>query len=211
MLRNPNLNPLVDTLTELPSLWPTLQEAYTDLGRIQGAEQLQQLRSFPESGTFPNIKALNNIILAPLTVISHLSEYFCLAEEFHNPTSAAPTGSLDVQGFCIGFLAAAAIAGSRNREELQKHSSTALRLAVCIGAIIDLDEATHSDPLERSSAYAIRWKTDSEQASLYEIMNSYPSVSYNLFNIRFSSPSSLASEMNKKNSLNMAFPQCQQD
>ncbi|MCJ1462838.1 hypothetical protein MMC07_001441 [Pseudocyphellaria aurata] len=177
LLGNSNLKPLVDTLTELPSLWPTLQDYYPDLGRVQGAEQLQRLGSFLESGTFSSIEALNNIILAPLTVISHFLEYSRLAEEVHNPTSAAEIGSSDVQGFCVGFLAAAAIAGSRDSVELQKHSSTALRLAVCIGAIIDLDEATHPDPVERSSAYAVRWKTDSEQARLYEILDSYPSVS----------------------------------
>lgn len=180
LLGNPNLKPLVDTLTDLPSLWPTLQEAYPDLDRIQGAEQLQHLSIFPESGTFPNIKALNNMILASLTIVSHISKYFCHDEEAHNPTFAAEMGSSNVQGFCVGFLAAAAIAGSQDREELQKHSSTALRLAVCIGAIIDLDEVAHSDPRERSSAYAIRWKTESEQARLYEILNSYPSVSCDL-------------------------------
>ena len=176
-----DLSFLVDTIRELPSLWPTLQQACPHLSRIPGAEQLDQLGSFLESETTLNVKTLNSILLAPLTVISQIVEYSHLGQEEEGSAVPALFEGISkyesVQGFCIGFLAAAVVACSRNKTEFQHFSSIALRLAVCIGSIIDLDEIAHPDPLSRSLSYSIRWSTESEHAHLEGTLSCYSSVS----------------------------------
>ena len=182
---NPELDFLVDTIIELPSLWPALERACPDLSKIPGAEELEQLHSFLKSGALPNIKALNNILLAPLTVIAQVVEFLSRSREGEHAT--VPTSfqteyrSGNVQGFCVGFLAAAAVACSRNKTEFQQLASIALRLAVCVGAIVDLGERTLLDPLDHSSSLSVRWTMDCEQAHFERILDRYSSVSCHVF------------------------------
>jgi Starter unit:ACP transacylase in aflatoxin biosynthesis len=182
IIGNPDLGFLVDTITELPSLWPTLQQAHPSLSRIPGEEKLDQLSQYIKSGTLPNVKSRSNILLAPLTVISQIVEFWRLGRETENaafPASFQSNSKLgSVQGFCIGFLTSSAVACSQNRAQFQQFSSTALRLAVCVGAIVDLDEGSLLDPLDRTSSFAVRWKTDSEQASLEKTLKTYSRVSF---------------------------------
>ena len=182
ILGNPDLNVFVDAITELPSLWPTLEEACPHLSSIQGAEQLNQLTDFLTHRTFQDFRALNNIVLTPLTLISQVVEFLRLSQNAEFGTFPAflqgqPTTS-SVQGFCVGFLAAAAVACSQNKKELVQYSSIALRLAVCIGSIIDLDEERLVDPLARSSSYAIQWKTENGQEFLERTLKCFPHVSF---------------------------------
>ena len=181
LVTNPCLKPLVDTIRELPSLWPVLQQVFKHLSRVPGAEQLYQLSQLIDNGTLPDTAALSNIQLIPLTVISQVVDFMCLNEGARSATFLAPpqadSGLGNVQGFCVGFLAAAAVACSRNKTEFLNYSSVALRLAVCIGAIVDLDGATFPNPLDRSSSFAVRWKTNLEQNYFEKILSSYSSVS----------------------------------
>lgn len=182
---NTSLTPLIDTIRELPSLWPTLQQACAHLNMVPGAEQLNQLCQFFEVGTLPNVAGLKNILLAPLTVISQIVEFLRLEKEAERTLfpvlSQEDSGLGNVQGFCVGFLAAAAVACSRDRTEFQHNSSVALRLAVCIGSIVDGDEGTFLNPLDHSSAFSVRWKTDLEQAHFESTLSSYPTVSCHEF------------------------------
>ena len=179
---NTSLSPLTDAIRELPSLWPTLQQACPQLDRVRGAEQLDQLCRFFEIGTLPNVAVLNNILLAPLTVISQVVEFLRLDEDAESPMLQAlfhaDSGPGSVQGFCIGLLAATAVACSRDKTEFMHYSSIALRLAVCVGSIVDGDEETFSNPLDRSSSFAVRWKTGLEQAHFQNTLSSYSNVSF---------------------------------
>ena len=180
ILANPSLIFLVDAAGELPSLGPTLEQAFPHLSKVPGAE-LDQLYQVLESGTLPDVRVLRNTMLAPLTVISQIVDFLCLDEEAYGTTSPAffKTGSGlgNVQGFCVGFLAAAAVACSRDRTDFQRYSTVALHLAVCIGFIVDCDEETCPAPQDRSSSFAVCWKTDLEQAHFKRTLSSYPSVS----------------------------------
>ena len=178
---NTDLNPLLVAIKELPSLWPSLQQACPHLVSIPGAEQLDQLCQIFETGTLPNVAGLNNILLTPLTLISQIVEFLRLGEKAESlafPASYQADAELEnVQGFCVGFLAAAAVACSRDKADFQHYSSVALRLAVCIGSTVDHDEGTFLNPLDRSSSIAVRWKTDLEQAYFGRTLSSYSSVS----------------------------------
>lgn len=181
IVSNQGLNNLVHAIRELPSLWPTIQQSFAHLSKVPGVEQLHQLRHFIDTGTIPNIAALNTTSLAPLTVLSQIVEFLRLDEGAETATFSihprADSGLGNVQGFCIGFLTAAAVACSRNKTEFEHYCSVALRLAVCIGAIVELDEANSPDLRDRNTSFAVRWKTDRERAHFESTLGSYSSVS----------------------------------
>lgn len=96
---------------------------------------------------------LPNVILAPLTVIIHIVQYFrhldvvCTDEYGDSHTlivQSVQRGGF--QGLCSGFLTAAALTSSANKAELIANASTAIRLAFCIAAYIDLGETTSLSP-----------------------------------------------------------------
>ncbi|KAL8724680.1 MAG: hypothetical protein Q9166_007814 [cf. Caloplaca sp. 2 TL-2023] len=159
---------LTGLVAELPSLWSTIVQACPQLRSISGAEQLDQLNQILTSGTLPKADALSNLVAAPLTVISQISEV--LSQNLKTEDATFPR-SENVQGFCLGFLTAAAFTSSRDTTEFRQFASVAVRLAVCIRAVVDLDEASSED---RSSSIAIRWKIDSGKDSLRNILEDYP-------------------------------------
>ena len=171
---NPDLKFLADTVDELPSLLHTIQQASPFPERSLGVGQLDQLASLLHSGILPKIATLNNTVLAPLTVLSHIAEFLPRVREFGN--APFPTVN-NVQGFCIGFLTAAALAVSRKESEFQTFAATALRLALCVGYVVDLHDESIEEPLDRFVSVAICWKTGSGKEDFEGILGNYPSVS----------------------------------
>ncbi|KAI2464232.1 hypothetical protein F4781DRAFT_436610 [Annulohypoxylon bovei var. microspora] len=149
VLEDPNLEFLLEIIKELPSLWDTtIQPNVPRLGSLTNAdEKLQQIVTFfeNEAEEAPRLAPPYNLLLAPLTVIAQVAEY----------VHRGYRGS--VQGFCIGFLSAAAVASARNRDELERLTATAIRLAVVIGGVVDFDEQErshgHTSP-EHSSTWS---------------------------------------------------------
>lgn len=146
-------------------MWPTLVETIPKLTKVSGEDLLQDLKSWLDTGIFPDTKAKCSVLLAPLTVIAHIVDFLRLGRK------------ADVQGFCIGFLSAVAVAGSHETDDFKQVASTALRLALCVGAVIDLDEEEMSDTLGGSSCYSAQWKTDLEKDYFDTKLSSYPEVS----------------------------------
>ena len=131
--------------------------------------------------TTPDPKSLSNVHLAALTLVSHVVDYVCMAEEaddrFQNMGQAPRLQSFqEVQGFCIGFLSAAAVSCSSDWNEFERNTSNALRLAVCIGAIIDTEDEIH-DPTGCATAISVRWKRDSDRAYFETSLDRFPNVS----------------------------------
>ncbi|KAF3064674.1 Conidial yellow pigment biosynthesis polyketide synthase [Daldinia childiae] len=151
ILEDPSLGFLVHIVRELPSLWETtIQPSSSNFRRLARAkQQLEQLGTFFENQNeeAPRFGSPSNLLLAPLTAISQIVEYLRLG---HKGT---------VQGFCVGFLAATAVASARDKDDLEKWTATAIRLAVCIGAVIDLDELERSDEGGDSSRSSSTWVT----------------------------------------------------
>ncbi|KAI1390570.1 uncharacterized protein F4822DRAFT_436419 [Hypoxylon trugodes] len=162
---------LIRIVRELPALWAaTIRPGCPDFASLTRAEnQLQELVAFFEGETeeMSGLTPPYNILLAPLTVITHIAEYV----HFNYQGSA--------QGFCIGFLAAAAVACARNGPELEKWASTAIRLAVCIGATIDLDEQERSNGGDSNlsscnSTWSIRWVSNAEKERFEKVLSFFP-------------------------------------
>jgi hypothetical protein len=163
---DPRLAFLIEIVKTLPSLWEsTVLSGCPQLERLTlASEQLQQLVQFFETGDAEILptKTPYEFLLVPLTVISQIAEYISLGRE----------GT--VQGFCVGFLAATAVATSSNTSELERWAATAVRLALCIGAIVDMDERERSH--NRSLTWSVRWTSSAEEKHFQRILASFPEV-----------------------------------
>lgn len=166
ILEHSHLRFLAPIINELPSIWnEAIVPSCPRLASHSGEQQLRHLVTFLETGTVPPLsKRANNIILAPLTVIAQIVEYIRLGRR-------GP-----VQGFCIGFLAAAAVACARTKKDLEQSVGTAIRLAVCIGAIIDMEEEVETEPQASYSSYSVQWKSRFEKQQLDATLDSFPQV-----------------------------------
>ncbi|KAI0445250.1 beta-ketoacyl synthase [Xylaria telfairii] len=150
-------------LTDLPSILPILQS--TEISPfVSRLEQFQELADFASGKSIPDPTALSNVHLAPLTVAYQAVEFIRLAgllgrvpPSQSTQTSCSLPKLQGVQGFCLGFLSAAAIASSKDWEAFEQNFATSIRLAACIGAVIEGDLRSRTDGLKSLS---IRWKTD---------------------------------------------------
>ncbi|GFF55249.1 conidial yellow pigment biosynthesis polyketide synthase [Aspergillus udagawae] len=173
---------LREILDELPSLWPVISEAWPALDQVPGESGLAALAQLVnnELPASPLSERLN-IILTPLTVMAHIAEFWNLQHVAAHPAfppqssvtspAAVPT-IIDTQGFCVGILAAIVVACSRDAREFQAVASNAIRLAVCIGALVDLDEMVSGE----ATSMAIRWESQESYDHLQHILTQDPNV-----------------------------------
>lgn len=167
---------LSEGIIHLPSIWPAIVSSFPALDEIPGEEKLRALSQFFQGGPAPDFNGPTSILLTPLTVISHTIDYWNLRYEGENESGLkrAPT---DVQGFCIGFLSAIVVSCARDKTEYRRLAIVAIHLAVCIGALVDLDN------LENGwSSVAVRWKGEEQYKHVQHLIKSYPSVSQFCFN-----------------------------
>lgn len=157
------------TLSTLPSLWPQIQHAYTNSADFPAAAKLQRLSEIlAESSSIDDTTVLNlsNTELAPLTVVTQVVDLI----QQHG------TDSLDefeaAQGFCVGFLAAAAYSSARDWGDFERNVANAVRLAACFGIAVDLLQA--AAPVK---VVSVRCRTLVERASLDTCLDRFPDVS----------------------------------
>lgn len=174
---NLSLRFLRDATEELPLLWSALQDEIGQLDTLWGKQRLETLVVALSNGSLPDDHEPSNIVSAPLTIISQIAEYLNLSQE--GEETALP--SLDnVQGCCVGFLTAIVVACSRDKDEFQELAAIAIRLAMCIGAIVDLDEASMHDSRDRNTAVAVRWRTDPGEETFVRVLKDYSTVSLHI-------------------------------
>ncbi|GAB1210993.1 Non-reducing polyketide synthase trt4 [Aspergillus terreus] len=107
-----------------------------------------------------------NFLVVPITVLRHLVEF----HEFKEAKNHYEIN--DIQGFCVGYLAAVAACWETDQTEFPKAVATMLRIAVCIGAVVDLDELEK----QRATSMAVRWKTSADYKLLTALLSRYPGV-----------------------------------
>nr|A0A0B5KU17.1 RecName: Full=Non-reducing polyketide synthase mapC'; AltName: Full=Mycophenolic acid biosynthesis cluster protein C' [Penicillium brevicompactum]AJG44381.1 MpaC' [Penicillium brevicompactum] len=164
---------LTNILDELPSLWPTIAGAWPALKNVEGENQLLALGRLFEHESEVRVEA-SNLMMTPITVMRHVVDFWNLQDVATHP--AFPSSSLsetemprivDTQGFCVGLLAAIAVACSRNTQEFQYVASNAIRLSLCIGALVDLDEILCGS----TTSLAVRWESVEDFNHLEKILN----------------------------------------
>lgn len=168
-------------IKDLPAIWPVIVKTCPSLARVPAADALADLQQVIQDGVSPTHTEAKNVLFAPLTVISQLTEFWLMGRKTGSQiiSKLVPRESQlsDVQGFCVGFLAASVVACSADAAEFQRLSSIVLNLAVCIGAVVDLDEASSSDPLDRFVSFAVRFKSKCEREQLEQTLSRYHEVS----------------------------------
>ena len=181
LLVDPRLSPFLSAIRQLPALWQTLVEFDARLERVPGLRSLDALQRWIEKGeTFAAVVESLNVLTTPFTIVVHLIQYLHYlssndAETTHE-TLLESTQFGGIQGCCTGLLSAIAVACSKCEEDVVKHATTALRLAMCIGAYVDLDGAFASPPNE-TACLVVRWKWETGRSVLLETLRSYGEVS----------------------------------
>jgi len=181
LLHDTRLSVLVRAIRDLPEIWNLLVSSDSDLNRIPGLDSIHKLSRWIDKGELTwSPETLLNILFTPLTVIIQLVQYFQYLgkgkTQRNHSSILASTSEGGVQGFCTGFLTASVVACSKNETELSDLGAVAIRLAVCIGAYVDLDGSI-SKPLHETTCLAVRWKTDvGSKDKALNTLKDYPDV-----------------------------------
>ncbi|OSS44048.1 hypothetical protein B5807_11143 [Epicoccum nigrum] len=179
LLNNAHLQSFAAAIEDLDSFWELLVNADPNLANLAGSEQLHLLRTWLDQGTFPPTSSnpLSNAVLTPLTVIVHVVEYLDSLNDqalgcSHSELLQSVTDA-GIQGFCSGLLTAVAVACSSTESNLIRLACVSLRLAVVIGAYVDLDES--SGELEKEAAcLAVRWTNPEQERSVRSSLEDTP-------------------------------------
>lgn len=129
-------------------------------------------------------------ILQPLVVLTQLTQYWrylahCRERVEDRSTCASAADrqaelfarhlagrtSSQTLGFCTGLLSAFAVSTSRNKNDLQRYSAVAVRLAMRVGAVVDSQEA----PRKRlghgkSQSFATAWRNEQEAEVVSQVV-----------------------------------------
>lgn len=174
---HPDLHFVAETLSGLQAIWPALLGVWPQLDRLPGGKMLTELSHFFKGGMLPTLsEGPLNVLVSPLTVASHIVDFWKLSHGLDGRVSNEMYIG-DVQGFCSGFLTAAAVSGSRDAAQFQKWASNAVRLALCMGALVDLDALHATHEVGCASALAVRWRSAAELQYLHDTLKIYPKVS----------------------------------
>ena len=172
---------IVATIDELSSLNRQLATFDPSLSQAPGAASLSFLQKWLQSGDLSeDVDDLPNIAALPLTIILQIALYLQYMDRNGIPNnykiSLQSFERHGVQGFCMGFLSAAATAFSENEEQLGGNLRTSIRLAMCLGAYVD-QNTVYADPPSPACALSVRWKEGNFSAAQVEnLLKDYPSV-----------------------------------
>ena len=181
LLNDRRLATFLAAIKDLPNLWPSLVGADASLVPVPGSQLLEGFRKWIDQGGFPTQRSdtLPNILSTPLTIIIHIVEYFNYLK--HLVPSVSHSQILEgvqaggIQGFCTGFLAAFALGCSKDEEDVCELAAVALRLAVCVGAYVDLD-CRFANPPREISCLTVRWTSEAGKDALLDTLKDYSDV-----------------------------------
>lgn len=179
LLLEPRLRTFLIAIKELPRLWQDLIAYDPRLTAVPGEKCLDDLVEWVNHGELQSTSGLPpNVLTTPFTIIIHVIQYFHYIDGLQTNHAEVlknvKTGG--IQGFCTGILTAIAVACSKDEEDINVFGAVALKLALCIGAYVDLDGAFASEVNETTSI-AVRWRSEAGHDSILETLKSFPEVS----------------------------------
>lgn len=187
LLSEPGLCQLLSTIRDLPQLWRSLIKEFPSFQAVPGLSVWEDFNGWIHTGAnFPQaLHPLPNVLLTPLTVIMHIANYVHYVRVKYGQKSQAAHEAIlkdlavgGAHGLCVGLLSAIAVACSATLDELGHWGSVALRLAVCIGAAVDLEGAYASPPNE-ASCFSVRYDPD-QRDIVQRILKNFPEASHAL-------------------------------
>lgn len=173
---------VLDTLTALPDEWEDFSQKTSTFSKSDCGKQLQQLKDWASGGVASTpVLPSTNSILSPLSVIGQLLEFWDFLdallpnwpEDKVFPLSLI--SNLETIGLCAGTLSAFAVASSSTKNDLRVVGATAIRLAVLVGAFIDVDNAANGAE-NGARSFSLSWTSSESAAALKEILAQYPDV-----------------------------------
>jgi hypothetical protein len=171
---------ILETIAGLPQCWKTITEALPGFQAGPGFKQLEDLRTAFEIGKLESSFPLPNILLNPLVVITHLTQYSKYLETTSLETDeridlyASSKSNSETLGFCTGFLSSIAVSSSQNKEQFWKYGAAAIRLGMLIGMIVDAQDA--AEQTGTSKSLSVVWNSAQGGEELTRILKSYPEV-----------------------------------
>lgn len=182
LLGTPTLQWIPEIITELPRYWDAISKALPGLQHFPGAKLLEGLNEwlrigkFPE-GTFP----LPNILLTPLVVITHLTQYSTFLElcqpdpAQRDNLQASFKYRTETLGLCTGLLSSAAVSSSASQAQLQEYGEVAVRMAMAIGALVDAQD-TETDSQGKWKSFSVAWSSAESGDEMVRILKEFPEV-----------------------------------
>lgn len=158
---HPQLDPLRAAVKGLPGFWHDLTQSNPELLRISGDRCLTDLVQWLESGDLSCFGHELNTLSFPLMALLQIAMYMRYLESVRDiyayETVRENLKHGGVQGFCLGFLPAAAFACAETEADIATSTAASIRLAVCVGAYVDLDNV-FAQPARQTTSLAARWK-----------------------------------------------------
>ncbi|KAL4786525.1 hypothetical protein BJX76DRAFT_355068 [Aspergillus varians] len=176
VLDNPEHHWMLDVLGELPGYYRIAAEEkyFPSLRSIRGEEELQGLERWLRCDDLSTAKfPLSYTQLAPLLMMTHFvqyAQYSKLTKPSRKQKECAERTNpvAEIAGFCIGLLSAVVVSAAKT-EDLKKFGSVALRLAMLLGALGDVQEAK-----EEYTSLATGWKRPELEGELGGLLEKYP-------------------------------------
>lgn len=173
----------LDAVSVLPSTWETLVKDIPRLHHLDGRQLLEDLVVGLSAGKIsPSLFPLPNILLSPLVVIAHLTQYSAFlktalpdlddADELPSPL----TDSTKILGLCTGLLSAIAVSCSSNLSQLQHYGAVAVRLAMLVGALVDAEEVS-PDSDGSSASFSVSWSGLESRTNVKQLLEGFSEVS----------------------------------
>lgn len=172
---------VLDTIAELPHCWEAFVAEFPRYKIIQGAQLLTNLGEWFKTGKLDHESShLPNIILSPLVIITHISEYMkyldVASPESRQQWDHPGKSSTEILGFCMGFLSALAVSISKDRRQIETYGATAIRLAMLIGGVVDAqDELDNQGP---SKSFTTAWTSSEAAKQMSQILKRFPEVNH---------------------------------
>lgn len=160
------------TITSLPGLWDALVKEFPQYGALEGKQLLRDLDRWFETGTMEHAEPhLPNILLSPMVVITQLTEYV----DYLKTMPHAADQQTETVGFCTGLLTALAASLASDIKGIRQYGAIAIKLAMIIGAVVDVQDIT--SPNGPSKSLAVAWDSAETQDRLNQIIDQSSEVS----------------------------------
>ncbi|KAL4758365.1 uncharacterized protein BDW70DRAFT_162617 [Aspergillus foveolatus] len=167
VLDNPGHHWMLDVLSELPGYYRAAAgtNCVPSLRAIRGEEDLRELERWFRCDDLSTAKfPLCYTQLAPLLMMTHFVQYSQWLKM--QPNGRNPV--VEIVGFCIGLLSSIAVSAARTGN-LRMYGSVAIRLAMLLGAMGDLQQAE-----EEYTSLAIGWKRPELEGGVEGLLEKYP-------------------------------------
>ncbi|KAF2800562.1 hypothetical protein K505DRAFT_228585 [Melanomma pulvis-pyrius CBS 109.77] len=147
-------------ISSFPALYSHLSTKLPHLQNAKSNTRVEELAAWLQDGKDleDNMDGMPNTILAPIVVISQLVQYSSFRELQNGNDGEEEYKLEETVGFCIGLLSAFTVSLSHRTTlaEFEKHASTAVRLAMLIGAVVDAQDVQDNGGL--STTLSVAWK-----------------------------------------------------